>query len=158
MGLQFSFFNGSSFNNYLWHSLFFVTFNQLSCFFCIHCAYSILIWLWDENISCRIDDSIILQRDPSISGILLRINNSSNESILLFYESVFLFLESFFWRQLYIIDRSPFRKMPKLSYCNKQLFYLNHFHRFLQVFKGTLMQIWICLCSYKNNTLKSSHS
>ena len=47
--------------------------------------------LRDEKISCRIDASIILQHDPSISEILLGNNIKSFESIVLFYESTFHF-------------------------------------------------------------------
>ena len=55
----------------------------------------------DENLFCRIDDSITLQHDTSIAGIQLGNISKSDECIFPFDEPLFS-LEPFFWRKLYV--------------------------------------------------------
>ena len=53
-----------------------------------------------ENFLVARFDASIATYDPSIGEILLGNSNKSNESIFLFDESIFIFLEFFFWKKL----------------------------------------------------------
>ena len=73
-------------------------------FFLYQCIHCINIIFRHEQISCRIGDWILLQRDPLIGGILFGNNNKIDEFFILFYESIFLFLESFSCKKLKLIS------------------------------------------------------
>ena len=89
---------------YLWYPFFFITLSRFSCFFLYQCIHCINIIFRHEQISCRIGDWILLQRDPLIGGILFGNNNKIDEFFILFYESIFLFLESFSCKKLKLIS------------------------------------------------------